>query len=62
MKLDQFLKWQGWVSTGGEAKHFIRKGKVKVNGVTETRRGRRLVCGDLIRFGPNEASISETGH
>ena len=28
MKLDQFLKWMGWVSTGGEAKHRIQMGEV----------------------------------
>ena len=60
MKLDQFLKWSGWVSTGGEAKHFIQAGEVEVNGQIETRRGRRLVCGDQISFGPNQASIGET--
>ncbi len=60
MKLDQFLKWQGWVATGGEAKHFIQTGQVKVNGLIEKRRGRRLMCGDEISFGPHQASISET--
>ena len=42
MKLDQFLKWKNLVSSGGEAKIFIKSGSVKVNGVIETRRGRKL--------------------
>jgi len=46
MKLDQFLKWKNLVSSGGEAKNFIKSGSVKVNGVIETRRGRKLNKGD----------------
>ena len=42
MKLDQFLKWKNLVSSGGEAKIFIKSGAVKVNGLIETRRGRQL--------------------
>lgn len=48
MKLDQFLKLQGVVSTGGQAKLLIQEGQVKVNGETETRRGRKLAVGDRI--------------
>ncbi|MCU0566196.1 MAG: RNA-binding S4 domain-containing protein [Oculatellaceae cyanobacterium Prado106] len=48
IKLDQFLKKAGAVQTGGEAKLFIQNGDVKVNGKTETRRGRKLVEGDRI--------------
>lgn len=48
IKLDQFLKWVGAVSTGGEAKMLIQSGEVKVNGETETRRGRQLVSGDFV--------------
>ena len=54
MKLDQFLKWQNLVSSGGEAKMFIKKGSVKVNGVIETRRGRQLKKGDKVMFLKNE--------
>ena len=34
MRLDQFLKWQGWVATGGEAKLRIQAGDVSVNGTS----------------------------
>ncbi len=51
MKLDQFLKWKGFVSTGGEAKNFIQAGKVLVNGSVENRRGRKLNAGDHVSFG-----------
>lgn len=48
IKLDQFLKWQGVVQTGGEAKLAIQEGEVFVNGEVETRRGRKLVSGDRV--------------
>ncbi len=51
MKLDQFLKWHGLVSTGGEAKALILTGNITVNGIVEVRRGRKLTNGDLINFG-----------
>lgn len=48
IELDRFLKWMGAVETGGEAKHAIRAGRVTVNGVVETRRGRKLQAGDRV--------------
>ena len=50
MKLDQFLKWHNLVSSGGEAKFFIRSGKVSVNGDVEKKRGRKLIKGDKVIF------------
>jgi ribosome-associated protein len=49
MKLDQFLKYQGIVTTGGQAKLLIQDGLVMVNGQLETRRGRKLVVGDRVQ-------------
>ena len=48
IKLAQFLKWVGAVSTGGEAKLMIQEGFVEVNGAIETRRARKLVEGDFV--------------
>jgi ribosome-associated protein len=48
MKLDQYLKFKGVVSTGGQAKLLIQDGLVKVNGQIETRRGRKLEEGDRV--------------
>ena len=48
IKLDQFLKLQGLVGTGGQAKLLIQDGFVLVNGTVETRRGRKLRVGDSI--------------
>lgn len=48
IKLDQFLKLQGVVQSGGEAKVLIQTGQVQVNQEIETRRGRKLKPGDRI--------------
>jgi len=48
IKLDQFLKLIGIVPTGGQAKLMIQQGDVLVNGMIETRRGRKLVSGDRV--------------
>ncbi|QOV21609.1 RNA-binding S4 domain-containing protein [Anabaenopsis elenkinii] len=48
IKLDQFLKFTGIAATGGQAKLMIIDGGVKVNGMVETRRGRKLVLGDKV--------------
>ena len=62
MKLDQFLKWKNLVSSGGEAKIFIKSGKVKVNGEIELRRGRRLAYGDKVLFLKNEIIFEKETH
>ena len=54
MKLDQFLKWHNFVSSGGEAKNIIQSGLVRVNGEIEIRRGRKLTKGDKVMFLKNE--------
>lgn len=57
IKLDQFLKLAQVVQTGGEAKHLIRSGEVMVNGVEETRRGRKLYHGDLVQVSGDEMVV-----
>ena len=51
IKLDQFLKLVGIAQTGGQAKLMIQGGDVLVNGMIETRRGRKLVSGDSVTVG-----------
>jgi len=48
IKLEQFLKLAQVVATGGQAKMLIQSGAVRVNGVVETRRGRKLRPGDSV--------------
>ena len=57
MKLDQYLKWKGWVFTGGEAQQRIQGGDVRVNGAVETRRGRQLVAGDRVVLAGEESVV-----
>ncbi|HVW02369.1 MAG TPA: RNA-binding S4 domain-containing protein [Planctomycetaceae bacterium] len=51
IQLDQFLKLQGIVGTGGQAKMLIQGGEVRVNGEMETRRRRKLKLGDVVEVG-----------
>lgn len=46
--LQDYLKMQGLVDTGGEAKFRIQGGEVMLNGETETRRRRKLRRGDVV--------------
>jgi ribosome-associated protein len=48
IKLDQFLKFEGIVGTGGEAKNIINDGLIKVNGKVEMARGKKLHKGDVV--------------
>jgi ribosome-associated protein len=57
IKLDQFLKWVGAATTGGEAKIMIQSGRVTVNAQIETRRGRKLVNGDQVMIQGNTYEV-----
>lgn len=48
--LYKILKFEGLVSSGGEAKLLIGDGQVTVNGEIETRRRKKMVDGDIIEF------------
>ena len=50
VELYKILKFEGLVSTGGEAKLLIGDGHVIVNGEIETRRSKKMVDGDVIEF------------
>ena len=50
IRLGQAMKKAGMVGNGGDAKLLIQDGLVRVNGVTETRRGRKLTDGDKVEY------------
>lgn len=50
IKLGQALKAVGLCESGVDAKFVIQDGLVKVNGVTETQRGKKLYDGDEVFF------------
>lgn len=49
--LDALLKAANVCSSGGAAKLMIGEGEVRVDGEVETRRGRKLRAGQLVRVG-----------
>jgi len=50
IRLDHFMKLTGMVSTGGQAKVVIQNQEVRVNGLLETRRRKKLKDGDQVTF------------
>lgn len=50
IKLGQALKAAGMVDSGVDAKYAVLDGLVKVNGVTETQRGKKLIAGDIVEY------------
>ncbi|CAN5293358.1 hypothetical protein BH24ACT19_BH24ACT19_01310 [soil metagenome] len=55
--LGQALTAAALVGTGGEAKVVIQSGEVLVNGEVETRRGRRLMEGDVVEVGGERLEV-----
>jgi ribosome-associated protein len=53
--LGALLKWTRVTASGGQAKNVIAGGRVRVNGIVETRRGRQVRPGDLVSI---EASVA----
>jgi ribosome-associated protein len=60
IELSQFLKFSGCAESGGQAKQAVVDGEVAVNGVVETRKGRKLIAGDKVVFG-GETLIVQLG-
>jgi ribosome-associated protein len=58
IRLGQLLKLAGVRDTGGEVKELLAEGGVQVNGEPESRRGRQLHPGDVIRAGDDEIRLS----
>ena len=58
VELYKILKFEGLVTTGGEAKLLIGDGQVTVNGEIETRRRKKIVDGDVIAFRGEEIQVS----
>ena len=46
--LGQFLKLADIIETGGEAKGFLAQNEVKIDGVVDNRRGRKLRGGEKV--------------
>ncbi len=59
IKLGQALKLAGLVSSGIEAKVVVQDGEVKVNGETDTRRGRKLYVGDIFEYNGSQVTVGK---
>ncbi len=56
-ELYKILKFEGLVASGAEAKQAIADGLVKVNGLVETRKRKKIVSGDTISFVDNYLTV-----
>jgi len=57
IKLGQAMKLAGLVGNGSDAKEIIQDGNVKVNGEVDTRRGRKLVPGDIFSYNGTDVKV-----
>lgn len=57
VELYKILKFEGILSSGGEAKAAIAEGLVIVNGAVETRKRKKIVAGDIVEFGDEKIRI-----
>lgn len=57
VELYKILKFEGIVDSGGQAKAVIADGLVLVNGEVETRKRRKILSGDVIKFADDELKM-----
>ena len=58
IRLGQLLKFANVVTDGGEAKALLADGAVRVDGETETRRGRQVPVGSLVEINLDRGVVS----
>lgn len=57
VELYKILKFEGIVSSGGEAKAVIDDGQVLVNGTIEKRKRKKIMSGDVIKYRDDEIKV-----
>lgn len=57
IELCKLLKFENWVAGGGEAKHLISEGYVRLNGLVETRKRKKIFDGDIVQFQDMEVRV-----
>ena len=62
IRLDDLLKINGCVETGGQAKILIQGGGVQVDGETCTMRGKKLRGGEVVYIPEIDEEITVAGH
>lgn len=57
VELYKILKFEGLVSSGGEAKSVIAAGQVRLNGAVETQKRKKIMAGDRIEFAGEQLRV-----
>ncbi|MDX8396908.1 MAG: RNA-binding S4 domain-containing protein [Mariprofundaceae bacterium] len=57
IELYKILKFESMVASGGEAKHVISEGLVKLNGQVETQKRKKIMTDDIIEFAGEKICI-----
>ena len=57
--LDNLLKHEGWVESGGRAKQLIAEGQVMVDHKLETRKRCKITSGQIVEFNGNQITVVE---
>ncbi len=57
VELYKILKFEGLVSSGAIAKKAVADAQVKVNGVIETQKRKKIVSGDIVEFKNHRLNI-----
>lgn len=57
IQLLQLIKIKKWMNSGGEGKMLVDEGKIKLNGVVETRYRAKLRPGDIIEYDGHSIKI-----
>ena len=50
IEMFKVLKLENLVGSGGEAKYVVAEGLVRLNGVVETRKRKKVFSGDIVEF------------
>ncbi len=50
IQLDQLLKWEGIIDTGGQVRPMLEEGMISINGEIATERRKKISPGDLVEL------------
>lgn len=59
IKLCQLMKAANLIDSGSDAKFEIQEGKVKVNGITASERGKKIYPGDKVEYKGKTINVSK---
>ncbi len=50
IQLDQLLKWEGIIDTGGQIRPMLEEGIISINGEIATERRKKIIPGDVVKI------------